>query len=339
MKLAFSSGRLWIYLAVITAITCLTVPRTTALSKKAVEPDLISGSTLSKDTAQSHSEIRQQGDISSQLMVSDAMELEKRSEETLFACKDMDHDQRRYGRYGEYEGRHSYRWTAAQCAAPFLGPYFWVWCHHTFRPAGSLESHFVDERKYSKICRQRNGPEYCVPDNKATSNGIGTVENVRDIECIPQNFFQRKPTIVEAKEWTDIKMCTIDIFVPREVAQAPAGPSGTKFVPNVGQTYLLAESIQLATGEPFNASKMYIEDATSKFFEPWRRGEVGKSDIATSVITIHTKQESRTVRFCVEVARGIAAHLVFKYGVFPLNDKTMRVHTNDTDDVKPLSVN
>lgn len=246
-----------------------------------------------------------------------AVSLKKRSVDSSMACLEMNNSV--YYQDGHLVGRHTYKWLSAKCENPFLSRKFNVTCEHTFEMMHSPWSEFIDADEHKKMCTLGR---VCVPAPATEVNGIGQHGPHLDIECVPSGGLA-KPVAWRSPVWQPAKHCSSDIRVP--------GPHAGK-TPIKGRTYLLSESVERADGWWYDASLMYIEDHTSKFFKPWRRGEMKQTDVTAAEFTLY-KNEDRIVRFCAETAKGAAFWLVMHYGVYDITGKGMHIHAEDTPSI------
>lgn len=239
--------------------------------------------------------------------------LRKRSSDTETACSAMDYTVHEPN--GRFVGRHRFKWMTAECVDPFGGGgLFDVHCEHTVNQFVRPFETFIDADKHRKSCKKE---EVCVPAVDTGYNGVEQLGPHLDIKCVPGDSVP-KPMAFKSPFWDDVVQCTGDIRVPDATTHR-------RYIPRQGMTFLLTEQIEHTNGRKYNASKLYIEDRTSRVFKPWRRKEVTKTDIAATTISIYADSQKAVIRFCAELAKGSAHWLILHYGVFQVKNHHGRI--------------
>lgn len=247
--------------------------------------------------------------------------LEKRSPEGKAVCITANRILR--DRDGVIIERWKYSFVQAKCHQPFNSPYFKVTCDVLWTLRG--ERVRMQPGLLLGTCAKEH---VCVPDwyvnawfmqsPSARHAGWGLQHTPHDdIFCYPLANKPSLPNPIMIKPAQEgSSTCSPVTKIPADIDTEPNNP---KSVPARGMTVLISESLEVAGGGAFNASKIYIRDLTSSFLEPWKRRLGIDNDVVSDRVMLHPG-ESRKVQFCVEFAKGFTHWLVLHYGIFDITN-------------------
>lgn len=248
--------------------------------------------------------------------------LKKRSPEGIATC--VGKDRTVTNRDGVIVERYKHSFRSATCMNPFSTPIFWATCDYLYiiendRWEGTAT--YIGRCPLDHVCV----PNWLMQVGSSSAFGHFGTEHQRhdDIACIYEAVPARKPMMIRPSKFHST-MCTPETKVPWYSDKNPHNP---KPIPASGMTVLMTESLEVSGGGAFNASKIYIRDSTSPFLKVWDRGLNTDSDTASDQ-TILYPGETRTIRFCVEFAKGFTQWLVLHYGAFEVSKaRRGRIHS------------